>query len=154
MEEKKITPQAEEKHIEVTELKQKQTFLNLDSGDEDEIVVVTKKYSVPEGMPTEKAIAEMRKVVHPDSEVLTALTTYAASKSYSESKAAALAKGNYLTQEVKSAVVAVLQMNPTFAEMKAKDVFAKWYEGYKAKKPGAIKALDRARAANEFSDLL
>lgn len=143
----------EEKKIKVTELKQKQSFTNLDTGEDDEIVVTTLKYSVPDGLSVQDALKQMDAIVHPAEERLNALLKYAESKSYQESKAAALAKGNYLTPQLKSKIVQILQATDAFSEVGARDTYARWYAGYKAKKQSAFKVLERARASEEFADL-
>lgn len=142
-----------ELHLIETELKQKQSFLNLQTNEEEDVVVVTKKYSVPTGMATEVAIKEAENLVKPASKRLAALLKFAESESYQESKAAALAKGEYLTPQVKSKIVGIMQTLDAFAEVGARDCFARWFAGYKEKKPSAMKLLERARATEEFSDL-
>ena len=140
-----------------TLLKQKQSFLNLDSGEDDEITVTTKKYTVPDGMDVAAAMKQAQTLVQPVERQLAALLKFAESESYQESKNSALTKGNYLTSGIKSKLVQILQTSDTFANMKAKDVFERWYTGYKSadvkKKAAANKVLDRARASEEYDDL-
>ena len=139
--------------LEVKELKQKQSFLNLDSMEEGEVEVVTKKYIVPKGMTTAEAMEAISQIVAPEEKRLAALLKFAESESYQLSKNAALAGGNYLTPQLRSKIVSTLSNLDIFAEVSAKDIFGRWLTGYKEGKVSAKKLLDQVRAIDEFSDL-
>lgn len=153
--------------IEISTLKPKQKFLNLQTGNMDEIEIVSSKFDVvaydPKKHGADKAkflhsvMVELQRLVQPIDKQIEALLKFAASESYQSGKEKSLAGGSYLTPETRSKIVTFLRMYPSFAEMSAKDVFDKWLEGYQSKdakiKAKAQLVLDRATAADEFADL-
>lgn len=146
--------QKEQKSIlTVTELKQKQTVLDLDTMTDAEILVVTKKYSIDDKAPIAEQLKVAGTLVTPDSEKVRAFLSYATSKSYQDSKNAALAKGNYLSQQLRSAIVGILANYPAMSDLKSSEIFDRWLTGFKAKKPSAVKILEQAQAAQAGAEL-
>ena len=143
--------------IEATELKQKQTVINLDTQEETEISLVYSKFSPNPKLPVAAQLAEIAKMVTPDSERILALCAYASSQAYQIAKARELAKGNYLTSQIRSAITGLMGNMVAYAENSAKDNFGRWLAGYKAKKASAVKLLDLAKASisekSEMGDL-
>lgn len=142
-----------------TELKQPQTVLDLDKNEDAKITLVYNKYERNEKAPIAAQIAAANKLVSPEEKRVEALCKFATTEAYQAAKAAELAKGNYLTSQLRTKIVGIMQGLDAFAELSAKDCFERWMTGYKDKtnekrRTSALKLLDRARAAGEeFSDL-
>jgi hypothetical protein len=137
-----------------SDVKQPQTVLDLDNNEDAKITVIYKKYVANDKVPVKDQLAAALKLVSPEAEVVKALLAYAQSKSYQDGKNAALTKGNYLTQQLRSTIVGLMQNTPNFAETGAKECFERWMAGYKAKKPAALRLLQDAQNVNEvYSDL-
>lgn len=140
----------------IQDLKQKQTVLNLDTNDDTEIVVITKKIVWKDGVSVADKMAALQSLVAPEEKQVTALAKFFESDSYQTSKEAALSAGNYLSSQLKSQITGIMGNLPAFADNSAKDNFERWLAGYKAKKASAITLLERAKAAlagSEFADL-
>lgn len=137
----------------VTDLKQSQTVLNLDTLDDGSITLVYKKFDRNEKAPITAQLAAAMKLVGSDEKRVEALLKYATSEEYQNAKTKSLAAGNFLTTQLKSRIVGIMQTLPQFDDVKAADCYARWLAGYKAKKESAIKLLDRAKASEEFADL-
>lgn len=154
------TAKIEVPQIFITSLKPKQKVLNLADGAEAEIEVISKKYEAPaysEKYGTveqfEKALFhEAAKLVQPVGKQIDAFLKMATAESYQAGKAEALAKGDYLTSELRGKIVQVMRGNQAFVDLSAKDCFDRWMAGYLAKKPGAYKVLDTAKALGDFGD--
>lgn len=138
---------------EITEMKQKQTVLDLKTNEDAEIVVITKKIVWKAEVTAEQKIRVLHELVSPVEKRVEALEKFFASESYNASKNDALSKGDFLTQALKSKLVQRLQMNPVFEEMGAREIYNRWLKGFQEKKPGAIKVLAEAKAAMEETAL-
>lgn len=155
--------------IETSVVKQKQKLVNLSTGQQDDVEITYTKFSPvafdpkvhgsDKGKFLHQVLADAQKMVQPIDSQIEALLKFAGSESYDAGKTKALAGGNYLTQEIRSAIVEYLRMYPSFAEKSAKDIFDGWlghYTGSDAKlKKLAQTVLDRVNAAraDEFADL-
>lgn len=149
--------------VNISEVKLKQSVLNLDTNKDEDIEFKQSRYTVRDFDPktdgdiatfTKKVLSEVSKLVQPVENQIQALLNYATSQSYQTGRAAALAGGKYLTQELRSKIVVFMRAQPQFSDLSAKDAFARWQEGFVAKKAGAIKILAIVSAdSNEFSDL-
>jgi hypothetical protein len=154
--------------IKSTTLKPKQKFVDLDSGEEKEIVVeseryelvpfsgdVAKHFSGDKNAYYHEAFKQASQMVQPVTEQVEAFIKYATSASYQDGKKAALSGGNFLSPELKSKISAYMGNLTAFSELKASERFDKWLSGYKEKKPGAMKILDAVSQSEDvFSDLL
>jgi len=141
-----------------TELKQKQTVLDLDSGTDAEILLIYKKFTANDKAPVTVQLAAAAKLVSPDEKRVEALCAYATSQAYRVAKEGALSKGNYLSAQLRSKIVGIMQNLDAFSELSAKECFERWLSGYKDKanvkrQASAAKLLERAKATEEFSDL-
>lgn len=145
----------------VTDVSQTQKVMDLATGNEDaQITVAQKRYFAPEydakeygGTPEEfsQAVLEAAsELVTPQAKQIQALLNYATSQSYQEGKAAALATGNFLTQDLKARIVQVMRGNQAFVDDSASDCFKKWKVAFAEKKAGAIKILDIAKTIGDF----
>lgn len=134
------------------EIKQPVTVVNLDTGEEDKVTIVYKRYTVKEPITGDHLKAAQELVNTPEAQTA-ALVAYASSQSYQDGKKLTFSKGNYLTPELKRTIVGIMQATPTFADLSAKDCFDRWSKGYTEKKAGALKLLAQAQTADEFADL-
>jgi hypothetical protein len=141
------------KTLTVTLVKQTQKCLNLDTQEDADITVVTKKYGVPLGMEPSTALKLASGLFANQQALIAALLKRAEQISYQESKDAALASGNFLSSQLKSKIVGIMSSSDSFAEVSAKECFARWLAGYKDGKKSAVTLLERAKASEEFSDL-
>lgn len=149
--------------IEITDLTQKPVVLNLETGADDNLEIkqkkwVLRKYDESKDGPRDQflklALGEAVKLVQPIERQIDALLTFATAQSYQEGRAAALAKGNFLVPELRRKIVDFMRTMPKFAELKATAAFDLWKEGYKAKKPGAMRILAVvSQDTTEFEDL-
>lgn len=145
-------------------LKQQQKVMDLESGKEDATIdVVMTKYIAPDydsakfaplsEQEFEESLFETaRSLVQPVAAQIQAFLIKATSDSYQAGKATALAGGDYVTSELKAKIVQVMRGNQNFVDISAKDCFERWKAGYLAKKPGATKVLDTAKALGDFGD--
>lgn len=153
-----------EDFLKITELKPKQKFTDLDSGEEKELEVKSQRFELApfdskkhgtKEQYFQNALAVAASLVQPISEQVEAFLRYATSASYQDGKKAALAGGNFLSPEVKSKISQYMGNLTAFSELTAKERFEKWQAGYKEKKPGAVKILEAVTASEDvFSDLL
>lgn len=144
--------------------KQQQKVMDLETGKEDATIeVVMTKYIAPEYDATkfspltasefESVLAERSaELIQPVSAQIAAFLNAATSASYQAGKTAALATGNYLTAELKARIIQVMRGNQAFVELSAKDCFERWKAGFMAKKTGAFKVLETAKALGDFGD--
>ena len=157
MSETKMETKTVQKPIESVELKQTQKVINLDTQEEQDITLVYSKFSPNPATAIALQLAEIGKLVTPDSERVLALCNYASSQAYQVAKAKELAKGNFLTAAIRSAITGLMGNMVAYAENSAKDNFGRWLAGYKAKKVSAVKLLDLAKASisekSEMGDL-
>jgi|SRR5712671_6828058 len=149
----------------VQTLKQSQKVMDLETGDENATIdLVMKKYIAPEyDAKTHAPLTEEEfnavvlesaaALVQPVGEQIKAFLNKATSDSYQAAKTAALAKGNFLTTDLKARIIMVMRGNQNFADNSAKECFDKWKAGFMAKKAGATKVLDTAKALGDFDDL-
>lgn len=145
-------------------LKQQQKVMDLKSGKEDATIdVVMTKYIAPEydakkfeplsESEFEESLFEAaRSLIEPVADQIQAFLIKATSDSYQAGKAAALAGGDYVTSDLKAKIVQVMRGNQNFTDISAKDCFERWKAGYLAKKPGATKVLDTAKALGDFGN--
>jgi hypothetical protein len=141
-----------------TELKQKQTVLDLDTMADADIMLVYKKITVNSDVPAAAQITALEKIVHPVEKRIQALCSFATSENYRVAKESALAKGNYLSSTLRSALTQIMSGIGAFAENSAKDNFAYWVEALKdAKNPDrqakAKKLLERAKLLVDTEDI-
>lgn len=148
--------------IKAVELKQKQSVMDLETGRDADIELVYSRFVAPEWdgktgteEEHEKALlSEAAKLVPGAMAKVNAFITFAASQSYQNAKREALAKGNYLTQELRSKIVVFMRSMEQFADLSAKDCFERWKAGYLAGKPAAKKILSIVQQdTNEFDEL-
>lgn len=145
-------------------LKQKQKVLDLETGDDSaEIELVYSKYVSPEydsakfSPLTEDEfnavlLEKAGELISPISNQISAFLAKAQSDGYQAAKQTALSKGNYLTADLKAKIVQVMRGNQAFVELTAADCYKRWRDGYTAKKPGAFKVLETAKALGDFGD--
>lgn len=143
-------------------VKQAQTVVDLSTGDESaKIELKYTKYVVPEFDAKKYGTRESfdaalftaaQALVNPVSVQVEALVYRATQDSYQAGKTAALAAGDYLTSELKSKIVQVMKGNQAFVDTSASDCFARWKAGFIAKKAGALKILDTAKALGGFDE--
>lgn len=145
----------EEKIISATTVKQPQTVLDLDTGVDAKITVEYTRYDVNEKSKAspEDRLAAAAALVEPVENRIDAYLKFASNASYTAGKNAALAKGNYLTSELRRQIVTLLSNNPAFAEQSAKEIGERWLAGYKAKSPKALQWLERAKQMLAVEDL-
>lgn len=139
---------------------QQSGLMNLANGEDATISISQTKYFAPEYDEAEyggtkdefdSAVYEAAlEVVWPTAKRTEALLSKATSDSYQAGKTAALATGNYLTQDLKQRIVQVLRSNQAYADAKASDAFNAWKTAFLAKKAGAVKVLDIAKTIGEF----
>lgn len=141
--------------LKITDLKPQQPVLNLDTNEDVKITVESKRYELPKydskihGTKEQFVAAAMKAaqvLVHPVEKQIDALLYRATQESYQAGKAAALATGNYLTQDLRTNIAVIMQANVAYADLKASDCVVKWREGHKAGKAGAAKILAMAQA--------
>jgi hypothetical protein len=150
------------KLIKSTELKPKQSFINLDSGNEEKIEVkserfelvpftgdVSKHFDGDKNAFLQAALEQAAAMVSPVTEQIEAFLKYATSQSYQDGKKSALSSGNYLSEDVKSAISRFMGNLSTYSELTAKERFERWSEGYKQKKPGAVAILEKVMQATD-----
>lgn len=159
--EKTETPKTETKSLLKTqEVKQKIKVIDLDNPEKDDVQVeiVYNKYDFDSKADQKLLAAELDKLVTPLSERNLALAKYATSAAYQKGKDAAMATGNYLGQDLKTAIVDFLRMTGRFNDNTAKEIFTRWLDGYRgndpAKKASAKKILDRVSDAQDMADAL
>lgn len=144
------------KIINAVMVKQPQTVLDLDTGVDAKITVEYTRYDVNEKNKTatlEDRLKAAADLVQPIDNQIDAYLKYASNASYTAGKNAALAKGNYLTSELRRQIVALLSNNPAFAEQSAKEIHERWLAGYRAKSPKALQWLERAQQMLAVEDL-
>lgn len=137
------------------EMKPKQSVLNLDTGAEEKVEITYNKY-VPtkEGLQDVSAAIEAALAILTDPKAVLEAILYGVNNAlYSAGKEVAFAGGNYVTSELRSRIVAFMRNQQQFAELSASDAWTRWLEGFKAKKPGAIKILEIVSADAEQYDL-
>lgn len=137
----------------VAEKKQPISVLNLDTNEDEKLTLILKTYSVNNELPVEQQLKAIQQHVQPATEQVKALVKYAESKSYQDAKNAAMSKGNYLTQGLRTGIVTILSTYPAFADESSKVIFDRWLAGYKAKKPSAITVLEQAKAAQAATEV-
>jgi hypothetical protein len=145
-------PKPEENGVKISEVKLKQNVLNLENGEEVEVEFLQKRYTADKanGVTLEAA----RQIVGSVENQIKAFLDFATSRSYQDSRNAALAKGTFLTAELRSKIVVFMRAQANFADLSAKDAFNRWKDGFLAGKAGAKKILDLVTASgDEFSDL-
>lgn len=140
--------------LKITKLTPTQSVLNLETNEEEKIVVSSVRYELPKydsvvhGSPEEflnSAMAAAQLLVNPVEKQVDALLYRATQDSYQSGKLAALSAGKYLTQDLRTNIVQIMRGNNAYADMSASDCFVKWKSGYKEQKPGAIKVLTMAQ---------
>lgn len=149
--------------LKTTALKPKQKFLNIDTGEYDDLEVKSVRYELPnfdrkdaaKNGYTEEQFEEalynaVLSLVSPRSEQIKALGNYATSKSYQDGKAAALASGNYLTSDVMDNICGIMSAMPQFAELKKSEMKDRWLAGFRAGKEGPKKILADALRTAEY----
>lgn len=146
-------------NIVITKLEQSPKVLDLTTGAETTVKISQDKYSfatIPEGVDEETfykdALSEAASLVGSAKDQAVALLAYATSQSYQDGKVKAMASGNYLTSGLKAQIVQVMRGNQAFVDLSAKECFDRWTAGYIAKKPGAAKVLETAKALGENLD--
>lgn len=141
--------------LKTSEVKQKVKVINLDNPEDDsvQVEIVYTKYDFDKNVDHELLSKELDAIVTPLSERNKALTAYAQSASYQAGKILAFSAGNYLTPELRSAIVDYLRMTGKFNESTAKEIFTRWIDGYKGgdagKKASAKKILERVTEAQD-----
>lgn len=157
------TKLAEKEKIEILKaqaVKPKQKVIDLDNPDKDDVTVQLEYdiLSINEKAPVESVTAELNKLVSPQSERNKALLNFANSQAYQKAKEKAFAAGNYLTPELKGAIVDALRMSGRFNDNTAKEIFTRWLDAYRGtdpvKKTSAKKVLDRVSEWTEMADAL
>lgn len=147
----------------VQDLKQVQKVMDLATGSEDAtITVVCKRYAAPVydekeygGTEAEFEAALFKaatELVQPVSKQIESFLYRATQDSYQAGKTEALAAGNFLTSDLKGRIVQVMRGNQAFVDLTAKECFERWKAGYAAKKAGATKVLETAKALGDFGD--
>ena len=148
---------AEEKRVyEIQETKQSQNVLNLDTNEDSTISIIVKKVVFKANVPLAERLRVMQSLVSPVENQVIALQKFFESSSYADSKEKALAGGNFLTQQIRSAITGIMGNLPQFSENSAKANFERWLAGYKLGKESAKQLLARAVATAkgaEFTDL-
>lgn len=167
--------------LKVTELKPKQNVLDLETNEDAAIEVKSVRYEAPvfqtgktpestgwtctiDGKPQfvpgtaeefEQALYNAAEaLIQPRSKQIEAFLYRATQESYQAGKAAALAAGNYLTQDLRKRIVSIMSMMNAYAEVSASDCYKRWLSGYKEGKPGALKLLKMAQdQTDEVDDL-
>jgi hypothetical protein len=147
-----------EDFIKRSELKPKQKFINLDTGNLDQIEVKSYKYDLVPFDPKVHGTKEeyfkhaaryAAQLVHPIDKQVEAFLKYATSESYQAGKTAALQGGNFLTPEVKSTIGDILKAKTQFADLTKGECYERWEAGYKEKKPAALAILKQAQDMQE-----
>lgn len=145
--------------LKITELSPKQKVLNLDTNEDMEIAVISKRYELPKydkAIHGEKpeflkaAMIAAEKLVQPIDEQIDALLYRATQSSYQAGKTLALSGGNFLTSDLRGKIVQIMRANAKFADESASDCFKMWLAGYKEKKTGAVKILTMAQDFGDF----
>lgn len=145
--------------LKVQDLKPKQKALNLETMQEDEIPVLSKKWSLPEYNEkehkspeafTSAALDAARELVGSAEEQIAAFLAYAASRSYQEGKAAAFPSDKYLTKEVADKVTAIIRGDAKFAQNTKSEILDRWKKALLAGKPAAIRILEMAQETTDF----
>lgn len=140
--------------LKITKLTPSQNVLNLETNEEEKIVVSSNRYELPKyddkihGTKDEYWTAAMvaaQALVNPAEKQIDALLYRATQDSYQAGKATALSAGKFLTQDLKTNIVQIMRGNNAYADMSASDCFAKWKAGYKEQKAGAVKILTMAQ---------
>lgn len=150
--------------IVVSDVSQTIKVMDLKTGNEEFGLVVKQSkfaapvYSVEEygGTPElfeEALFAAACQLVSPRPKQIDALLYRATQESYQSGKSAALATGEFCTQDLKQKIVQVMRGNAHYVENSASECFSKWKAGFAAKKPGALKILDLAKSFGDFGDL-
>lgn len=137
-------------HIYEKDMKPKQKVLNLDTMEDSEIQLFYKEYSINTDAPIQETLKAALKLVQPAEKQAAALCRYASQEAYKSAKEAALAKGNYMSSALKSALTDIMARVTAYADNKAADNFAYWAEAYKDKanperQAKAKKLLERAK---------
>jgi hypothetical protein len=132
------------------ELKPKQEILDLASMANTNIQLFYKEFSVNPDAPQELVLAAVADLVSPDSERVKAFVRYANAQQYQEAKKKALAGGDYMSPQLRSALTGIMAGIEAFADRTAADNFTYWQEAYKdtanaVRQGKARKLLDRAR---------
>jgi len=140
--------------LKITNLSPKQKVMNLDTNEETEITVTSQRFEAPDYDEALYASTEefetdllhtVMALVTPKAKQIEAFLKYATSESYQSGKSAALATGNFMSSELRGRLVQIMRGNNAFAEMSASDAYKYWLNGYKEKKPGALKLLKTAQ---------
>ena len=131
----------------IGEKKQPIKVLNLETNEEESIPLVLKTYKLNDKAAVGDQLKALSALVTPESEKVKAFVKFLESKTYQDAKDAALGKGNYLTQQLRTAIVTILSNYPSMQELSAKEVFDRWLQGYKTGKASAKTILDQAKAA-------
>lgn len=153
----------EVKKVEVfkkTEMKPKQSLLNLDTNSEQDVEIKYNIFSVndpPDNVKPEDwektVLVELHKMVKPQSEMIRALIEFVNRREYQNGKTKAMESGNFVTQALRSSIVGILKSTAKFADSSAKETYEAWLEGYKKKAAGAIKVLQLAKATTQEDEL-
>ena len=139
------------------DLKPKQTVLDLSTMGEVEIQLFYKEYSPNPAAPIAARLEAARKLVQPADNQAIALCKLANAQNYQAAKAAAMAKGDYMSAQLRSALTSIMAGIQAFAENGAKENFAYWSEAFKDKsnvdrQAKAKKLLDRAKLLVDNED--
>lgn len=141
--------------VESTELKPKQTVLNLDTFVEEDVTLSYPRYSLNKKATVQEQLKELLKLATPEEKRVQALLYGLNNWEYTEAKTRALAADgkNYLTTQLRSKISQVMGQLEAYEALSAKECFERWLAAYKIKKPSAIKLLERIKATEEFGDM-
>ena len=147
----------EVKPISVKVLKPKQTYLDLDTMADAEVQLVYNEYGINPSADFAAVMDAAKALCQPEVEQVKAFIRYANGKAYQDAKTAALAKGNYMSQALRSALTDIMSKIDAFSERKAGENFTYWQEAFTAtdnpsRQAKARKLLDRARQQIELSE--
>lgn len=142
---------AETDPLKIAEVKQQVDFLNLVTGEMEKLTIVYSTYKVNEKADPHAVSKALTKLVTPLSEQNKALAAYAQAQSYQSGKANALARGQYLSPEIKRGIQNYLEQSGRFSDLTRAQMFDRWLDGFQGgdekKKASATTVLTRVTEA-------
>lgn len=135
------------KLVVVQDMKPQQTALNYELGEDVKVTLIYKTYTLNPKVPFSDAVLmAAAELVTPDTAKAEAFVQYASRQSYQEAKALAFSGPGILHPEIKRIAVDQIMSVQGMENQKRSDIESRWITGLKAKTPGSLVWLDRAKA--------
>ncbi|MGB8840048.1 MAG: hypothetical protein WCC64_03155 [Aliidongia sp.] len=144
-----VKSESSEAPIKVTSVPYTVPALNLEVGIEEKVQFKGSAFSVKN--PNASVVQDLLVLLGDVPAQTSALCAALKSASYQVAKAAAMGD-KYLDSNLRTKIVQIMKGTEQFGALDAKECYDRWVSGYKAKKPGAMKILEQAQAANSVEE--